>query len=73
MSLASCGSLKWRRTYTGLQSVGNLKITGIHNADARPHPASRTALAARPNPTRTRRITLEDARKAIEDAKRDMT
>ena len=30
----------------------------------------RIALAACPTPTRTTRVTLEDARKAIEDAKR---
>ena len=30
----------------------------------------RTALAACPTPTRASRVTLEDARKAIEDAKR---
>ena len=33
----------------------------------------RTALAACPTPTRTTRVTLEDARKAIEAAKRNVT
>ena len=32
----------------------------------------RTALAACPTPTRTTRVTLEDARKAIEDAKKGL-
>ena len=33
----------------------------------------RTALAACPSPTRTTRVTLEDARKAIEDARKHVT